>query len=276
MGKRLAIQPGVGQHGAQSIGHTLTPRLTAPQAAPSPRGERGRDRPASGCRIRTMLEHVREDGEARAPASRIPQTPVPLACGGWAGNWARAPLEDGGEACPELRNVAATGGRGGPYEPARRGRLGVIEATRRSRAMCSMRWKRRGRAEKARAGVVFRAWARVACGAAASRRRSCCLGSQLAGWCIGGSTPPDISAGGAGRLSSPRQPRRPRAVQSSRVAARAVAASSESMASAISFMRVSSVSEKSMNVRREAIDDSTLTPRAFAVHSAHSLSLMRA
>ena len=36
MGKRLAIQPSVGQHGAQSIGVTLTPRLTAPHTAPSP------------------------------------------------------------------------------------------------------------------------------------------------------------------------------------------------------------------------------------------------
>ena len=60
------------------------------------------------------------------------------------------------------------------------------------------------------------------------------------------------------------------------MAARAVAASSESMASGMSFMRASSVSEKSMYVRRDAIDDSTWAPRALAVHSAHSLSLMRA
>ena len=43
----------------------------------SKEAKRGRHRQASGCRIRTrMLEHVREDGEARAPASRIPQTPT--------------------------------------------------------------------------------------------------------------------------------------------------------------------------------------------------------
>jgi len=43
----LAIQPGVGQHGAQSIGVTLTPRLTAPHTAPSP-SVAGKERKKTG------------------------------------------------------------------------------------------------------------------------------------------------------------------------------------------------------------------------------------